>query len=94
MTAALHQRQRRRAPSNGPCCTGCWNCCNATGDCDSFRALDQGKVIDVANAPRTRELMNHLEDRGLRVIRKLARETCRLRRRIAVGCVSRMIRFR
>ena len=51
------------------------------GNCDSFRALDQGKVIDAEGiAPRTRELMAELDRRGLRVIPKLARETC--------GCIS------
>ena len=51
------------------------------GNCDSFRALDQGKVIDVDGiAPATRQLMNHLETKGLTVIPKLARLTC--------GCVS------
>ncbi len=57
------------------------------GNCDSFRALDQGRVIDSAGiAPRTRKLMNHLEDRGLRVIPKLARETCGCVSVYAVGC--------
>ncbi len=51
------------------------------GNCDSFRALDQGCVIDRRGiAPRTRQLMDHLEARGLTVIPKLARETC--------GCIS------
>lgn len=51
------------------------------GNCDSFRALDQGKVIGVDDiAPRTREMMDTLDRRGLRVIPKLARETC--------GCIS------
>ncbi|MGB3777255.1 MAG: YcaO-like family protein [Tunicatimonas sp.] len=51
------------------------------GNCDSFRALDQGKVIDVNGiAPVTRQLMADLEAKGLTVIPKLARLTC--------GCVS------
>ncbi len=51
------------------------------GNCDSFRALDQGKVIDKNGiAPATRQLMDRLEAKGLTVIPKLARITC--------GCVS------
>lgn len=51
------------------------------GNCDSFRALDQGKVIDVNGiAPATRQLMNELAAKGLTVIPKLARLTG--------GCVS------
>ena len=51
------------------------------GNCDSFRALDQGKVIDVNGiAPDTRALMDRLASNGLTVIPKLARQTC--------GCVS------
>ena len=51
------------------------------GNCDSFRALDQGKVIDKNGiAPRTQQLMDRLAERGLTVIPKLARETG--------GCVS------
>lgn len=51
------------------------------GNCDSFRALDQGRVIDVNGiAPATRQLMADLKAKGLTVIPKLARLTC--------GCVS------
>jgi ribosomal protein S12 methylthiotransferase accessory factor len=51
------------------------------GNCDSFRALDQGKIIEVDGiAPATRQLMADLEAKGLTVIPKLARPTC--------GCVS------
>ena len=51
------------------------------GNCDSFRALDQGKVIDVNGiAAPTRRLIDKLAQKGLTVIPKLARETC--------GCVS------
>ena len=51
------------------------------GNCDCFRALDQGKVIDIKGiAPRTQALMATMENKGLKVIPKLARETC--------GCVS------
>ena len=56
------------------------------GNCDSFRALDQGKVIDVNGiAPATRQLMNHLETKGLTVIPKLARLTCGMRERLCRG---------
>ncbi len=51
------------------------------GNCDSFRALDQGKVINIDGiAPDTRTLMDRLERDGLTILPKLARETC--------GCVS------
>ena len=51
------------------------------GNCDSFRALDRGKVIDTNGiAADTRALMDRLASNGLTVIPKLARETC--------GCVS------
>ena len=51
------------------------------GNCDSFRALDQGKVIDKNGiAPATRQLMDELEQKGFTVIPKLARLTG--------GCVS------
>ena len=51
------------------------------GNADCFRALDQGKVIDLEGiSEETRELMQKLEEKGLKVIPKLARTTC--------GCVS------
>ncbi|MGB3775168.1 MAG: YcaO-like family protein [Leeuwenhoekiella sp.] len=51
------------------------------GNADCFRALDQGKVIDLDGiSEETRQLMQKLEDKGLKVIPKLARVTC--------GCVS------
>lgn len=51
------------------------------GNADCFRALDRGIVIDKKDiSPETLELMDDLEQKGLRVIPKLARVTC--------GCVS------
>ena len=51
------------------------------GNADCFRALDQGKVIDLEGiSEETRQLMQKLEEKGLKVIPKLARITC--------GCVS------
>ena len=51
------------------------------GNADCFRALDQGKVIDLEGiSEETRELMQKLEAMDLKVIPKLARITC--------GCVS------
>jgi ribosomal protein S12 methylthiotransferase accessory factor len=51
------------------------------GNCDSFRALDQGKVISKSGiAAETRALIDELGSKGLEIIPKLARKTC--------GCVS------
>ena len=51
------------------------------GNADCFRALDRGIVIDKKDiAADTVKIMDDLEKKGLRVIPKLARETC--------GCVS------
>jgi ribosomal protein S12 methylthiotransferase accessory factor len=51
------------------------------GNADCFRALDQGKVIDLDGiSEKTLQLMQELEEKGLKVIPKLAQITC--------GCVS------
>jgi len=51
------------------------------GNADCFRALDQGKVIDLNGiSEKTLQLMQELEEKELKVIPKLARITC--------GCVS------
>ena len=51
------------------------------GNCDSFRALDRGQVLDQSGfEPRTQALIQQLAGRGLDVLPKLARVTC--------GCVS------
>ncbi len=51
------------------------------GNCDSFRALDQGRVINKQGIKAsTLKLIDELGSKGLEVIPKLARKTC--------GCVS------
>ena len=51
------------------------------GNADCFRALDRGIVIDKKDiSAETLKIMDDLEQKGLRVVPKLARETC--------GCVS------
>lgn len=51
------------------------------GNCDSFRALDKGKVLRLENIDsETQELLDLLKSKGLEVTLKLARVTC--------GCVS------